>query len=112
VLNQNLQVRVVQLNGELDWVYGLWRWRDPPVLVDLVLRQGWMRPAWLGKHLAIEYLGVVCVEEGDGVRVLGIGGGRVDVVEGILGVKLRAILGEEERLVVLDLVRRRVEEES
>jgi hypothetical protein len=54
----------------------------------------------------------VRVEEGDGICVARIARGRVDVVQGVLGVGLGAVLGEVEGLVVLELVRRRLEEEG
>lgn len=73
MLNQHLQIGIVQLYGELGREYGLWRRGDPSVLADLVLRQRGMRPAWLGKHFAIENVGVVCVEQGGGVCVIGVG---------------------------------------
>lgn len=71
-----------------------------------------MRPARLRQHLAIQNLRAVRVKQGYGVRVLRIVGGRVDVVQRILGVGLGAILGEVEGFVVLDLVRRGLEEEG
>jgi hypothetical protein len=70
-----------------------------------------VRPARLREHLAIENLGVARVEQRDGVRVLRIVRRGVDVVQGILRVRLGALLGEVEALVVLDLVGRRLEEE-
>lgn len=51
------------------------------------------------------------VEQGYGVCVLRIVGGRVNVVQGILCIRLGAVLGEEEGLVVLELVARGLQEE-
>lgn len=55
-----------------------------------------MRPSRLRQHFAIENVGVARVEQGYGVCVLRIVGGWVDVVEGILGFGLGAVLGEVE----------------
>jgi hypothetical protein len=54
----------------------------------------------------------VRIEEGYGVRVLGCVGCGVDVVEGILRVRLRAILGEQEGFLVFVGLVRGLEEES
>ena len=47
-----------------------------------------MGPAGLREHFPVEYLRAVRVEQGYRVCVLRIVGGRVDVVEGVLGVGL------------------------
>jgi hypothetical protein len=71
-----------------------------------------VRPARLREHLAEEDVGAVRVEQRYGVGVARIVGRGVNVVQGILRVGVGAVLGEEVRLVVLELVRRRLEKEG
>lgn len=110
--DNDLRVGVVELDGELGGEDGLRRGRHAAISAYLLLREGGMGPAGLREDLAVENLGVVAVEQGYGVRVLRIVGGRVDVVQRVLGIGLGAVLGEVEGFVVLDLVRRGLEEEG
>ena len=52
------------------------------------------------------------VEQSYRVRVLRIGGGRVDMVEGVLGVWVGAVLGIVKRFMMFELVCRGLEKES
>lgn len=71
-----------------------------------------MCPTRLRKHFAEEDVRPVRVEQGYGVCVLRFVAARIDVVQRVLRVGLGAILGEEVGLVVLELVRGRLQEEG
>ena len=96
VLNNDLRVRVVQLNRKLGGVDGLGRGRHSAVLANLLLGQCWVRPARLCEDFAIEDLWVARIEQGYRICVFRCVGGRVDVVKGILRIWLRPVLGEVE----------------
>ncbi len=100
-LHNDLRFRVVQLDCELVRKDRLGRRGHSAILAYLLLREGWVRPARLSQHFTKKNLWVVRVEEGYRISVLRCGGGRVDVVEGILRFRLGAILSEEERFQVL-----------
>jgi hypothetical protein len=68
-------------------------------------------PTRLRQHLPKQDLGVVRVEQGYGVCVPRIVGRRVHVVQRIQRIWLRAVLGEVESLVMLELVGRGFKEE-
>jgi hypothetical protein len=112
LLHHHLRVGVVQLDRELGGVDGLRRGRHSAISADLLLRERRVCPARLREHFAEEDVGAVRVEQGYGVCVARIVRRGVNVVEGILRVGLGAVLREEEGLVVLELVGRRLQKEG